>query len=136
MIFSGWLLPLKLSSTPSHFHTQSRGQTAFLCSTGVIIKHIIQNPLHSSRKDQFERPWPCQLFLEMVEHPDIRTHTHSCLFGGGLVTGSYPTLMTPWTVARQDPLSLGFHRFLFFFFFSLKCLPFSGTETFSSLLSE
>ena len=28
--------------------------------------------------------------------------------GGGLVAKSYPTLVTPWTVARQAPLSKGF----------------------------
>ena len=30
--------------------------------------------------------------------------------GGALVTQSYPTLATPWTVARQAPLSMGFFR--------------------------
>ena len=31
-------------------------------------------------------------------------------FGGGLVTKLCPTLATPWTVARQAPLSMGFSR--------------------------
>ena len=30
--------------------------------------------------------------------------------GGGLVAKSYLTLVTPWTVACQDPLSTGFSR--------------------------
>ena len=30
--------------------------------------------------------------------------------GGGLVTKSCPTLVTPWTIARQAPLSMGFSR--------------------------
>ena len=30
--------------------------------------------------------------------------------GGGLVAKSYPTLATPWTVAHQAPLSMGFSR--------------------------
>ena len=30
--------------------------------------------------------------------------------GGGLVTKSCPTLMTPWTVACQASLSMGFSR--------------------------
>ena len=30
--------------------------------------------------------------------------------GGGLVTQLCPTLVTPWTVARQAPLSMGFSR--------------------------
>ena len=30
--------------------------------------------------------------------------------GGGLVIKSYPTLVTPWTVAHQAPSSMGFSR--------------------------
>jgi len=30
--------------------------------------------------------------------------------GGGVVTKSCPTLVTPWTVAHQAPLSIGFSR--------------------------
>ena len=30
--------------------------------------------------------------------------------GGGLVAKSCPTLATPWTIARQAPLSTGFSR--------------------------
>ena len=30
--------------------------------------------------------------------------------GGGLVAKLCPTLATPWTVARQAPLSMGFSR--------------------------
>ena len=30
--------------------------------------------------------------------------------GGGVVAQSCPTLATPWTVARQAPLSMGFSR--------------------------
>ena len=30
--------------------------------------------------------------------------------GGGLVTKSCPTLVTPWTIACQSPLSMGFSR--------------------------
>ena len=32
------------------------------------------------------------------------------MLGGGLVAKSYPTLGTPWTVAHQAPLSMGFSR--------------------------
>ena len=32
------------------------------------------------------------------------------LDGGGLVTKPYPTLATPWTVACQAPLTMGFSR--------------------------
>ena len=31
-------------------------------------------------------------------------------YSGGLVAKSYPTLITPWTVACQAPLSMGFSR--------------------------
>ena len=30
--------------------------------------------------------------------------------GGGLVAKLCPTLVTPWTIARQAPLSMGFSR--------------------------
>ena len=30
--------------------------------------------------------------------------------GGGLVAKSCPTLVTPWTIAHQAPLSMGFSR--------------------------
>ena len=30
--------------------------------------------------------------------------------GGGFVAQSCPTLVTPWTVARQAPLPMGFSR--------------------------
>ena len=33
-----------------------------------------------------------------------------CVDGGGLVTKSCPTLVAPWTVAHQAPLSMGFSR--------------------------
>ena len=49
--------------------------------------------------------------------------THTCIlfqyglsedffffFGGGIVAKSCPTLVTPWTVACQAPLSMGFSR--------------------------
>ena len=32
------------------------------------------------------------------------------LGGGGLVTELCPTLVTPWTIALQAPLSMGFSR--------------------------
>ena len=31
-------------------------------------------------------------------------------YSGGLVAKSYPTLITPWTVACQAPLTMGFSR--------------------------
>ena len=37
-------------------------------------------------------------------------HGHLNVIMGGLVTKSCLTLMTPWTLARQAPLSMGFSR--------------------------
>ena len=33
-----------------------------------------------------------------------------CIVGRGLVTKSCPTLVIPWTIACQAPLSMGFSR--------------------------
>ena len=33
-----------------------------------------------------------------------------CPISGGLVAKSCPTLMTPWTIDSQAPLSMGFYR--------------------------
>ena len=46
-----------------------------------------------------------------------------CNRGGGLVAKSCPTLMTPWTTARQAPLSMGFSRQEY-----LSGLPFPSPE--------
>ena len=45
----------------------------------------------------------------MLSHFQIRV-SQKCRGGGGLVTKSCPTLVTPWTVACQAPLSMGFFR--------------------------
>ena len=42
-------------------------------------------------------------------YPAYLTYMHSG-GGAGLVTKSCPTLATPWTVAHQAPLSMGFSR--------------------------
>ena len=56
---------------------------------------------------------------------------------GGLVAKSCPTLMTPWTVACQAPLSMGFFRQEYWSglpFPSLGDLPNRGIETESPAL--
>ena len=41
----------------------------------------------------------------------VETNQHcKATIGGGLVAKSCPTLATPWTVACQAPLSMGFSR--------------------------
>ena len=59
------------------------------------------------------------------------------ILGGGLVTKSCVTLGTPWTVACQAPLSMGFPRQEYqsgLPFTSLAGLPDSGIKTRSSAL--
>ena len=41
---------------------------------------------------------------------DFLKYLYSSFGGGGLVAKSCPTLATPWTVACQGPLSVGFSR--------------------------
>ena len=50
--------------------------------------------------------------LPLYIHTWAHTHTLSVSMsdGGGLVTKSCPTFVTPWTVAWQAPLSVGFPR--------------------------
>ena len=58
---------------------------------------------------------------------------------GGLVAESCPTLVTPWTVARQAPLSMGFPRQEYWSglpFTSPGDLPNQGMEPPSLLLSH
>ena len=50
-------------------------------------------------------PRPC-LFIFYL----LNSHPLTVLNGGGLVTKSCPTLVTPWTVASEVPLSMGFSR--------------------------
>ena len=40
----------------------------------------------------------------------VPAQQQKCHQDGGSVTKSCPTLVTPWTVARQAPLSMGFSR--------------------------
>ena len=57
--------------------------------------------------------------------------------GGGLVTKSCSTLATPWTIARQAPLSMGFSRHEYWSglpFSSPGDLPSAGIEPGSSAL--
>ena len=52
-------------------------------------------------------------------------------FGGGIVAKSCPTLVTPWTVACQAPLSMGFSRQAYWSglpFPSPGDLPYPGIE--------
>ena len=47
--------------------------------------------------------------LLMLSFP-IEEHGIPLFIGGGLVTKSCPTLVTPWTVAHKALLSMGFSR--------------------------
>ena len=50
---------------------------------------------------------------------------------GGLVAKSCPTLVTPWTVACQGPLSMGFPRKEYW-----SGLPFTGLYTYVEKFTE
>ena len=51
------------------------------------------------------------LFLLLLEsEPQNIAKTNVSGGSGGLVSKSCPTLVTPWTVACQSPLSMGFSR--------------------------
>ena len=45
-----------------------------------------------------------------IKRNELLIHTTTCGGGGGLVAKLCPTLATPWTVACQAPLSMGFFR--------------------------
>ena len=51
------------------------------------------------------REYPFYVFDEI-----IKNYCQWVCDGGGLVTKSCPTIATPWTVAHQAPLSIGFSR--------------------------
>ena len=46
----------------------------------------------------------------LQNHISNRCLLNCCGGGGGLFAKSCPTLATPWTVAHQAPLSMGFSR--------------------------
>ena len=48
------------------------------------------------------------LFIKKLD--DILPTVNSHYGGSGLVAKSHPTLVTPWTVTCQVPLSMGFSR--------------------------
>ena len=48
--------------------------------------------------------------LQRVGHKVKVTNTFTLQFGGGLVAKSCLILVTPWTVACQAPLNIGFSR--------------------------
>ena len=54
----------------------------------------------------FKPALPANLFIGIIFLGCIYTHGG----GGGLVNKSCLTLVIPWTVARQTPLSMGFSR--------------------------
>ena len=61
------------------------------------------------------------------------------VYGGGLVTKSCPTLVTPWTIAYQAPLPTGFSKQEYWSglpFPSLGDLPDPGIEPESLELQE
>ena len=52
----------------------------------------------------------CPELQSVSLHTELSGNFRNYYGGGGLVAKSCPTLATPWTVARQTPLSMGFSR--------------------------
>ena len=73
--------------------------------------------------DKQTAPVTNKLFLKLLQVEEqmglCSPHKHAA--AGGLVAEFCPTLMIPWTVARQAPLSRGFYRGEYWS--GLPCLP-------------
>ena len=86
----------------------------------VKYNHWLSSTAHGSNIFCLS-PWPFNGGGVVVLNADVLTRntdvrweerlSHSCMFlFGSLVGKSCPTLATPWTVARQAPLFMGFSR--------------------------
>ena len=58
----------------------------------------------------FGRNWPILVLPHLSSHCYQGGSNQSLRYDGGLVAKSSLTLVTPWTVAHQAPLSMGFFR--------------------------
>ena len=88
----------------SLFHYCNCSSVANLCAT-------LCNPMDwgSQASLSFALSWS---LLRLVSNELVMPSSRHilCHCGGGWVAKSCPTLATPWTVARQAPLSMGFSR--------------------------
>ena len=87
-----------------HSHRQSCRAEGTSSLAGGLQEHPDQTSMDSSKN---KGPGTKKSATNDTPH---RTPILVCGDGGGLVTKSCPTLVTPWTVACQAPLSMGFLR--------------------------
>ena len=74
------------------------------------LPHCRQILYHlSHQRSLFYVQWCMYINSTLLIHPSPSPFPFGN-HGGGLVTKSCPTLVTPWTVACQAPLSMGFSR--------------------------
>ena len=75
----------------------------------IIVKHLIAYRLSHMLFSSLRTGRPLH---SMLANSSVTCWYKACVWaysgGGGLVIKSCPTLRTPWTVAHQAPLSMGF----------------------------
>ena len=87
-----------------------------LCNKNFLdcfIKHLLcKCPVDAERHREKGKSFLLQKAHSLKSLPSKQTNSDNVVWhgGGGLVAKSCPTLATPWTVARQAPLSMGFSR--------------------------
>ena len=86
----------------SDFHWAKEVKQRSLFAISIIRKSLVRKINFSGLGKIRFSPWPNRTLIFNVEH----NHRG----GGGLVAKLYPTLVTPWAVACQAPLSIEFPR--------------------------
>ena len=79
----------------------------------TMIKHTHRKIQNGYGKTYSLLVWTKFYERQVFSHAYDTSHYHtisSCMYGGGLVAKSCPTLATPWTVVWHAPLSVGFSR--------------------------
>ena len=73
---------------------------------------MCKRPVDAERHREKGKSFLLQKAHSLKSPPSKQTHSDNVVWygGGGLVAKSCPTLGTPWTVARQAPLCMGFSR--------------------------
>ena len=79
----------------------------------TMIKHTHRKTQNGYDKTYSLLFWTKFYERQVFSHAYDTSHYHTVslyIYGGGLVAKSCPTLVTPWTVTWQAPLSMGFSR--------------------------
>ena len=99
----------------------------------MILVHFQRKPLNITVIQSMQQP----LTLRKLNLTCSMRPTRPSSGGGGLVTKLCLTLVTPWTIAHQAVLPIGFSRLewvAIFFFSSPGDLPDSGSQPMSPVL--